>query len=205
MPNILIFDYDGVLVDSLEADMKIYNQLCQKYNLQKINKPENFSKLLDKNFFEILAELGLSKNQIRQYMLDFKEQLELHQDQISLFGGIKEVLKTLATNNKLIIITSNSTSIVKNYLVKHNINEIEEVIGADIETSKVKKILSIKNKYPNTEIYYIGDTTGDIIEGKHAKVKTVAATWGWHARDKLVAQNPDFIIGSPKELKDLFK
>jgi phosphoglycolate phosphatase len=48
--------------------------------------------------------------------------------------------------------------------------------------------------------FYIGDTTGDILEAREAGVQTVAVTWGWHSREKLVAVHPDFLVDRPEEL-----
>ena len=85
-----------------------------------------------------------------------------------------------------------------------NIDYFEEVVGADKETSKVKKIEAIKSKFKGNKYFYIGDTKGDIIEGRKASVKTIAVTWGWHSEDKLKKENPDFIVHSPIELVKLF-
>ena len=115
------------------------------------------------------------------------------------------MLENLSKNNIVIIITSNLTNVVKESLKLKNINYFEEVIGADKETSKVKKIESIKLRYKDNDYFYIGDTKGDIIEGRKAGVKTIAVTWGWHSEEKLKEENPDFIVHTPEELVNLLE
>jgi len=48
--------------------------------------------------------------------------------------------------------------------------------------------------------YYVGDTAGDVREGRAAGVRTVAVTWGWHSREKLAAAGPEFLVDNPVEL-----
>jgi phosphoglycolate phosphatase len=68
--------------------------------------------------------------------------------------------------------------------------------------SKKEKILYAIKKYQVApqDIYYIGDTTGDIKEGKEAGVKTVGVTWGWHSKEKMASAKPDYLFDTPQEL-----
>jgi len=58
-------------------------------------------------------------------------------------------------------------------------------------------------RYPGLSAYYIGDTRGDMIEGRKAGAITVAALWGWHAVKKLEEGAPDHFVRSPEALLDL--
>ena len=81
----------------------------------------------------------------------------------------------------------------------------QEVLGSDFMLSKKDKILHVIKKYNVTlqDIYYIGDTTGDIKEGKQAGVKTVGVTWGWHSKEKMAASQPDYLFDKPEDLLQL--
>ncbi|MBU4257177.1 HAD-IA family hydrolase [Patescibacteria group bacterium] len=205
MKNIIIFDYDGVMVDSLDIVIGIYNGLCGKYNLKKINDKKEFGELFNNNFYDALKQKGATEEELKLIIIDFKNELTKHSGSINLFNDIKEMINVLSENNQLIIVTSNITQVVKEFLLSKGIKKIKHIIGADKERSKVKKILLIKSKNPQPKIYYIGDTTGDIIEGKEAGVVTIATTWGYHNREKLQKSNPDYIADSPRELVKLFK
>ena len=80
-----------------------------------------------------------------------------------------------------------------------------EILGSDFMFSKKEKILYVIKKYQVApqNIYYIGDTTGDIKEGREAGVKTVGVTWGWHSKEKMAAAKPDYLFDNPKELMQL--
>lgn len=122
------------------------------------------------------------------------------QTELKLFDGVEETLAEIAKKRKIYIVTSNLTDIVKAYLESKNITAFEEIIGADKEMSKVKKIEYIKSKYPDGEFLYVGDTKGDMIEGKQAGVETIAVTWGWHSVAKLKEGKPDYIAEKPSDL-----
>ena len=46
----------------------------------------------------------------------------------------------------------------------------------------------------------IGDSVSDIRYAKRAGVQSIAVTWGWQSRDRLVKEDPDFIVNSVQEL-----
>ena len=80
---------------------------------------------------------------------------------------------------------------------------MKDVLGAEKERSKAIKIGDTMARHINQPAYYVGDTSGDIIEGKRAGAMTVAVTWGWHDVEKLEEASPDFIVSSPAELTAL--
>ena len=202
--NLLLFDYDGAIVDSLDIFMERVVSAGRQYGSNKINSKEDFLNLFNDNFYEKLVESGIPKNKIPPMIADFQIGLE-EQKNIRLFDGIREMLEKLSKNNRLIIITSNVTRVIEESLKLKNIICFEEILGADKETSKVKKIEMMKSKYENCPVYYIGDTRGDILEGKKAGIKTIAVTWGWHSQDQLREEQPDFIVDSPQALVKLFE
>ena len=204
MGNVLIFDFDGVIVDSLEICMRKSIETFKKHNFNKIDSKEKFLSLFEKNFYESFADSGIDKAKIPKVVEDLRISLSKEKNKLQLFYGIEDALKKLSKDNTIFIITANMTEIVEDFLKSKNIN-FEEVIGADKETSKVKRIVHIKSKYKGNNYFYIGDTKGDIIEGRKAGIKTIAVTWGWHSEDKLKEENPDFIVHSPQELINLFE
>ncbi len=116
---------------------------------------------------------------------------------------IEELLNDLEKAGKLIIITSNKTSLVKDVLLHHGVLPHLEIWGFDIEPSKTKKILSAKEKYGNAKYFYVGDTVGDTQEAKKAGVISVAVTYGYHKREWLEEIKPDFLVDTVDELRSV--
>jgi len=198
--KILIFDYDGVIADSLDSAIRLTNNIFKKYGIKEVKNKEEFCEFFNNNFYDGVLEWGMPKERVEDMLEDFTERAK--KEKILLFPGVGKMVKKLAINNKLFIVTSNTTETVKESLRRNCITEFNEILGADKERSKVKKITAIKKKYPDSEVYYIGDTRGDISDGKKANVRTIATTWGFHNRKTLEKENPDYIFDNIEGLVD---
>jgi len=200
MKKVFIFDFDGVIADTLQTVVPIYNRICDKYGLQEIRGKEEFTELFNGNFYEGLAAIGISPQKSQGLLDEILQGLVKEAASIPPFYGIKEVLEQLGNKWPVLIITSNSSRVVQKFLDEKNISGVKEVLGVEVDKSKVVKINNIRNKYLGSIIYYIGDTTGDMLEGRRAQVKTIAVTWGFHSREKLKSAEPEFIVDSPRQL-----
>lgn len=205
MKKIIIFDCDGVIIDSLETFMSGFISACKKLGYDQVSTKKSFLKLFDGNLYEGMKNADINRNDIPKILENLKTNLMQTQGEVKLFRGIKHTLIQLAELNKIYIITSNISSVVRNFLSSHGVKTFEEVIGAEKETSKVKKIESIKKKYPNHVYFYVGDTKGDMVEGRLADAQTIAVLWGWHDKNKLKEGNPSFTAKNPQELIKIIK
>lgn len=201
--KIFLFDFDGVIIDTLPIAVEVYNQMMKKHNVPSEFTPTSFTNMFLNNFHEGLSK-AIPNKEIREIILKEKNaEYERRKDDFRVFDDIKETLTELAKEGKMIIISSNGTDFINALLESRNINCFDEVLGGDIEKSKVKKINWQKEKYPNDEIYYIGDTTGDIKESKETEIIAVAVTWGFHSKEDLLKENPDFLFEKPSDLLKL--
>src|SRR4030042_5380913 len=205
MEKVIIFDYDGVIVDSLDSYEEAVIATFQKNGCNQINSRESFLELFDNNFFESAIKVGIPREKIPAILKELEMNLQPLQTKLKLFDGIREVLAQLEKKCKIYIMTSNLTDIVKTHLKLQNITAFEDIIGADKEVSKIKKLEKIKLKYPNSEFFYVGDTKGDMIEGELAGAKTIAVTWGWHDAGRLKEGNPDYMVSKPSEILKILK
>ena len=203
MNALVMFDYDGVIVDSIEVFSAAFMAACSKNDFYAISSRAHLLDLFDRNLFEALRDLGLDAPKISQILQTFETEISGRLDAMKLFSGMAAALKAIAHGNHVYIITSNVSHLVSRVLRSHGVDCIEDVLGAEKEKSKAKKIRQTKARYTNFPAYYVGDTTGDIIEGKKADTLTIAVTWGWHDAGKLAQADPDFMVSSPRELTEL--
>ncbi|NQV00985.1 MAG: HAD family hydrolase [Parcubacteria group bacterium] len=202
--NLIIFDFDGVIFDSIETFKDIYNKIHRKYNLPRAKSKKYISDLFSKNIFEKLKKIGLTQKKIEQLINEVKISFEKKEDRNKIFDGIsKAIIKIKQNDNSLAIVTSNHRETVESFLKNHHLNKyFNLILGSESGFNKSKKInLAIKrlNSFKKY-VYFISDTAGDIIEGKKVDVKTIAVTWGYNDRDMLSKANPDFICDNPKDL-----
>lgn len=200
MKKIILFDYDGTILDSMDVVYKEYNKIADKYSMKKVASFSDFMNLYDTNIYDSFFKLGLDKSRVKDFISDFRRPLIEADDKLRLFDKMQDVVRKISKNNIVIVITSNLTEVVEHSIKNHGVKGVSEVIGGDKEISKVKKIKSIIERYPGMEIYYVGDTKGDIVESKKVGALAVAVTWGHHSKKKLSEAGADYIVNKPEEL-----
>lgn len=53
------------------------------------------------------------------------------------------------------------------------------------------------------EVWYVGDSTIDVVTARNAGVKCAAVSWGFHDRDRLVAEQPAALADNAAQLRDV--
>lgn len=207
--KLLLFDFDGVIADSMGLVRIFYNKIHKKYNLPYAYDERDISKLFYKNVYEGLADAGLDPKKARAFLDDMKTMTFENETLYEPFEGIGDVLRKLHNDNHLMgIISSNHTTIIETFLKKHTLASLfNHLHGAEEKTSKVEKIKqSMENlHFEENNTYYIGDTVGDIKEGKEANVYTVGVSWGYHDTKDLERAHPTFLFNKPAQLLKLSK
>ncbi len=204
MKQVLLFDYDGVIVDSLNDAHNLYNQLCTKYGCRTFKDKDEFTHLFDKSAQYVFKHLGVSFWKLPFMYHDYHKGLKLQDKHAKLVPGMKHVLLQLTKEHDVVVITSNVADVVEDVLARHKIRGIKSVLGSETSLSKVKKIHNVKKVFGHNHYYYIGDTNHDIIDGRAAGTKTVAVTWGYHTHAHLRNAHPDYFVDKPEGLLRLF-
>ena len=203
-PYLIMFDYDGVIVDSLDVFTNAFITSCHACGYDGINTQDQFKALLDGNFYESLKHHGLPNDLIKAILgAGFARKVQQHIHEIRLFDDMPGILRSLAVQHILMVVTSNVSHIVQQLFDREKIHCFDSVLGAEVEKSKVKKIQKAMSRYPDRPAFFVGDTRGDMIEGRQAGAATIAATWGWHSKAKLQEANPDYMVHTPAELLKL--
>lgn len=198
---LLIFDYDGVIADSFSEAQAAYNRVAREFGLPELTSPDEFRKLYRENFYESVKRLGFSGEDMGKLIRRTKEELDY--SGVRVFRGVKEAIEELRKAHTLVIVTSNNSEFVRSHMRQEELPDLP-VLGADVDPNKTTKIQGLKEKHPDLTACYIGDTAGDMKEGTRAGAQTVGVTWGFHGRDELAQENPDHLVDTVRELRNLF-
>lgn len=116
---------------------------------------------------------------------------------------LRDAVIRLAENYILVVISSTMSDSIKQILAREGIESyFPDVLGTDVDKSKVVKINNIIDKYKTSSEHciFVTDTLGDIREADHCSVKSVAVTWGFQTVDSLKKGNPIAIVDDPSDL-----
>lgn len=199
-----MFDYDGVIADSFDTFFDSFIEACREHGYgSQMPGREAFLRLFDTNLFEGMDRAGIARMAVGPILKTMTEKVEERNLICRLFPGMPEALERLAREHRLYVITSNVGATVSRFLREAGVSCVEEVIGNEKEKSKVRKIRAVMERWPEARPYYIGDTAGDMIEGREAGARTVGAAWGWHGAERLTQTEPDCLAWTPGELTDV--
>lgn len=203
-PNcLLMFDFDGVISDSLNIFEESLKAACRENGFPVIQNREDFLRIFDHNMVAGLTQLGIPAPQIGPLLQTLGNRLVQGMEQCPPFPGIPAIITQLADTHPVYVITSNLTAVVSAYLTRHGIQGIRAVLGSDLEASKQIKIRKIVAQCPDCTPFYMGDTLGDMDEAHAAGVQAVAVLWGWHNATRLRQGCPDHLLHSPTDLLSL--
>jgi phosphoglycolate phosphatase len=202
--RVIMFDYDGVIADSLEVFSSAGAAAFRAAGYPQYATPESVVAFHEQNWFDALAAAGIPD----ATALEIEDAIGLAcrtSTDLQPFPGMREAIAQLANENTVIIITSSGSAIVEAFLSDHGITGITRVMGFDVDTSKVRKIGLVKAEHGDAaEYWYVGDTVGDMDEARRAGVRSVAVTWGWHSAERLAEAAPDRLVHEPADLVELF-
>ncbi len=198
--SLLMFDYDGVVADSLQYFLDAFLQACREHGHTQIHDREGFLRMFDGNMYDGMRAAGMPVEEHDPVLVTMSRLLRARAASYSVFPGMPEVLATLAREHVLYVVTSNVGDVVRADLARFGIEAFADVLGSEAGRSKVGKIRALSARHPGLPAFYIGDTVGDIREGREAGVTTVAVCWGWHGRERLAPAGPHHTADSPEQL-----
>jgi phosphoglycolate phosphatase len=201
---VIMFDFDGVIADSFEVFYAEFGAAVRALGFERLSTRESLLQLFEGNMFRSLVKMGFPMRKLRNLGKEFQPRIAAANETVEPFAGMPELLAELAAAHPTYIITSNQTAAIERFLERFQVEGVRDVLGADKEPSKVKKIRRVSRNYRGHTPWYIGDTKGDMLEGNEAGAITVGAAWGWHGEAKLLEGAARHIVHSPADLRKLF-
>ena len=200
--NLIVFDFDGTIVDSLGIFIKTTNSLAKDFGYSSILSSQiPFLRTL--SLRERIQQLGIPKWKLPFFLQRFRKELNQFMSALQLVEGMEETFIELRHDYRLGIVTSNSRQNVEKFLQLQKLDYLFEFIyGGQIlsgKTSRLKKLVKLNQLQPQ-QLIYVGDETSDIKAAKEAKVTNIAVSWGFNTHEVLAQKAPDVIIDRPEHL-----
>jgi len=190
MIKAIIFDFDGVIHDTLKIAHEVNN---------KINTPltlEGYKELFEGNLYKKLK----TNKEMQEKFFELQSKAFAT---LKIEENIRSELLKLKKKYDLFIVTSNQEKTLKAYFENNNLHTLfKQILGFESHTSKEEKfkMLLEKHKLSKDNCLFVTDTLGDILEAKKMGIRTIAVDFGFHDRARLEKGNPAKIVSKFEDI-----
>ena len=205
--NGIIFDLDGVLIDSHNAVV-----LSIMNTLKTMNLPlkDQIFETLYKSHKQVFVDVYPESRELVETFDKLYINDPMNFEKVKILPNVHEVLLFLnKTRVKMGIVTTKDRFRTNKILLKIQ-NQFEVVVTCD-DTEKTRpdpapiNLALEKLQLDKNKTLYVGDTPLDIVQAKKAGVISVAISTGRYDADTLKKGKPHFLIQNFIQLNDLIK
>lgn len=217
--ELIIFDLDGTLIDSMPDLASAINKMLLHYNLGPLQLEQVISYVGNgaKNLVVKSLELAMKGREVPEqmlqeafdiYLLAYKEAFC---DKTDVYPDVTETLNYL--NNKgylLAICTNKPLFFIEPILEKLSIKQYFKYwIGEDSLSAKkpdAAPLLHIITELESTleKSIMVGDSKNDILAAKNAGIESIGVSYGYNYNEPISKYNPTALVNNFLTLKELF-
>lgn len=205
--DLMIFDFDGTLVDSKRRVLYSYKKALSEqgyhYRYNDIESKlggkvqEVVSRLLPKKLYNKLELVGRISKRFDE--ISVTEGLKM----VKLLPHVKQTIRILKKTHRLCVITNADRIVVDSTFKKLSLSDCwDKIIAADDGFKTKEYAINFLIKHFNTtkkRTAYVGDMVRDVDVAKKIGCISIAVP-GWHTKQMLKKSEPDFLINSFKDL-----
>jgi len=209
--EVLLFDFDGTLIDSKVDIATAVNLTLGDLGLPLRSEAEIFSFVGDgvKRLLHLSVGEG-NQDAFDRALVVFREHYLQHCVQTTRwYSGILEVLQQYKGRKK-VIVTNKSLEYTLCIVDGLQARDLFQHIEAPRDTAELKpepvmleRALEVVGADPSQTVM-IGDSTNDVRAAQAAGIRACAVGYGYGNREKVVALQPEFYCETPYDLLDLF-
>ncbi len=207
---LIIFDYDGVLADTLDDLIKFGQEACNKLGVNHLVTKDDLNNLELMSFVTYGQACGVPEPLIDEFVNICLNSFAEKNSPPGIFPGLGRVIRYLSRQHRIAIVTTNSSQNVNDFLVEHGLDGlVDAVYGVDSPGSKAQKIAMARSGLPENSkqesVFMVGDSLSDVLAAKEASVTSIVVSWGHQSLESLLRGNPDYVVHSPHELREIIE
>lgn len=211
--QLVIFDFDGTLVDSKEVIGEATNRALEDCGYPRLDVQQIYHLIGLPLVHSLRVFLGeaASEDDVERVFERYRHHwYDLEPGNIHLFPDVREMLDALHVQGlEMAIATSKSLKGLDRLLDTLDLRKYfgfwitnDMVATGKPHPEMVERALAHFSRTPG-EAVMVGDTIYDLRMGRAARVDTCAVTYGSHSAAQLAGESPDYLVGSAAELRQV--
>lgn len=202
MTALIAFDFDGVIVDSLQAHLNAYARNFERFGRRfPIQTRRGWRQHYDSYWENNYLNNGFSKAELPQVLEHYDQYLSYKE--VELFDGVDTVIKELSREFKLVVVSTTSKELIAKRLKQFGLGRyFSEIVGGEGKSDKsgiLRRAISLTKVKPSQTIM-IGDSPSDIHAGKKVGTGTIGVTYGWISASRIACTGPDRLVHKPEQI-----
>ncbi len=214
MKNLVIFDLDGTLLNTIEDLGAACNYALETTGFPKhalTSYPFFVGNGVTRLIERVLPEDERSQHNIETLLRHFRQYYDTHNTvHTAPYPGIPDLLEELNDRNIKLAVASNKYQSATEQLINHYFPNIPWVaIEGQKENFPVKPdpsiVFDILSKSPTSksDTLYVGDSGVDMETARRACISSVGVTWGFRPVAELRKYYAETIVNRPSEILDV--
>jgi phosphoglycolate phosphatase len=203
----VLFDWDGTLVDSYNADTSAYLAMFKEmgiaWGIEELE--DNYSP----NWYEVYRAAKLPRKRWEDADRAWRAHYAKHRPK--LVAGARRVLARLANAHPLGLVTSGDRDRVTRQLREFHLSSLFAARVCSGDTLRKKphpeplRLAVRQMKLRPSGCVYVGDAPQDVEMARRAGVRAIGVLGPFPTEKRLRAARPEFLIKSIEELPDVLK
>ncbi|MGI4895549.1 MAG: HAD hydrolase-like protein [Janthinobacterium lividum] len=220
VPDAVLFDLDGTLVQTRASSWRVFRGIAQRYDLP-VSTPEEYYALFRGNVFTAITELCRDAAQGEAVKKAFLEALRSEYAP-PMVPGMADVARRLASHCTVAVMSSNATDVVRRVLTDNHLAYcFSHVFGGDLTPRKGDAIAAflaesggnlrrlctadydeetLGRPADPARTVLVTDTAGDVRDGLAEGIRVVGVSWGMHPAQDLLDAGAEFVALWPQEV-----
>lgn len=212
MIRLIVFDFDGTLVDTITDVAICFNKALQYFGFPT-HEIKEYDGFVGGNLETVVSKLlpadAVTEENIFKVKKVYRElYLQSEKNNTLPYPGIKQLVKKLCNAGYVLAVNSNKGQVLLDQLIEKlfpksiftSVMGYEEGHPCKPDPYGVQKIL-MECCYGTEDGIYVGDGKSDILTAKNAGMPICFVTWGQGSMED--AQTADFIASTVDELEEI--
>jgi phosphoglycolate phosphatase len=208
----ILFDLDGVIVDSRTPVARCINHALRRAGLAPESEPRLHARIGDPLhgvFTALLAERGADASQASECVAFYRELYrEVSLSDTTLVPGVAELLAALAARRPLALATSKPLEFAVPILERLGVaTHFAAHVGAPLvagppesKTDTARRALAALGLAPGAHAALVGDRHHDVSAARALRIGAIGVTWGIGSEAELREAGAEWLVATPAEL-----